>query len=214
MEPNQPKIFPEGSVGSPWWAAAPALPVNNFCLNFCGVGAGGISQIGVCLAEVWGLGLTDRHRAAALTAVKYDWLSCGYLKSCSKHNSPWRNGWGNQEHHLLCSSTAGPHSAGQGVCVGKGKGWAEIWVLQMLIWCLTCRKVVTESAELYWICPAALYLVLQCYLDSPGDGDYSVPSRADLQEKYSRSVAKTWVSWKYNSSVAVEIFFFSPALTG
>lgn len=46
------KIFPEGLVGSHCWAAVPALPVNNFCLNFCRVGAGGISQIGVCLAQV------------------------------------------------------------------------------------------------------------------------------------------------------------------
>lgn len=46
------KIFPEGLIGSHCWAAAPALPVNNFCLNFCRVGAGGISQTGVCLAQV------------------------------------------------------------------------------------------------------------------------------------------------------------------
>lgn len=66
------KIFPEGLVGSHCWAAVPALPVNNFCLNFCAVGAGGISQIEVCFAQVRGLSPTDRHKAAALTAGKYE----------------------------------------------------------------------------------------------------------------------------------------------
>lgn len=143
------KIFPEGLVGSHCWAAVPALPVNNFCLNFCRVGAGGISQIGVCLAQVWGLSLTDRHKAAALTAVKYEWLSCVCWKAGCKYNSPQRKGQGYQEHHLLCSSTE-EGSAGQAVCVEKGKR-DEIWMVQMLIWCLTCSKG-------HWVCWTALSL--------------------------------------------------------
>lgn len=155
--------FTEAFVGSHCWSAVSEVPMNNFCLRFRGVRAGGIFWRRVNLAQGRGPSPT--------------WVA---EISCSDCSEIWVTFLGQLVRFVKVYYINGKVEILQAVqsTVYRGKLWAEIWMVQKLIYCLRWRKEGTEWTELQ----ACLVAWILCYPNSPWDAGYSIPSRVNLQE--------------------------------